>query len=131
MAWWDSSARGWTERLIPNYEQECEDFLLTLDAQITVLHHCPGSGPQVSEALIVLAKRTHKLKILGDDVCAYFPNHPIVTSKPPGYWSEVFPQKCEYLEEAMGILSYALLSDLTCQHRVADEIVQLMKPLDF
>ncbi|KAJ6099155.1 hypothetical protein N7467_000690 [Penicillium canescens] len=117
MAWWDSSTPGWTEGLIPNYEQECEDFLLTLDAQITVLHHCPGSGPQ--------------LKMLGDDVCAYFPNHPIVTSKPPGYWSEVFPQKCEYLEEAMGILSYALLSDPTCQHRVADEIVQLMKPLDF
>ncbi|KAJ5817058.1 hypothetical protein N7447_009291 [Penicillium robsamsonii] len=129
MAWWDSSAAGYVENLMPIYTQEICEFREELTWQIDILTNHPGHRKLVSEKLIRTARAMRKINGLALDISVYLPGHEFVTAARPGYYQTTFPRVCDFIENILIELSRALVDYTQSEESVASQLQHLLNTM--
>ncbi|KAJ5193205.1 hypothetical protein N7449_009347 [Penicillium cf. viridicatum] len=110
MAWWDSSSPYWLENLVPILAQETNGFRAELRLTMT-------------------ARSMRKIKMLASDISVYFPNHPLITGRRPGYFQTTFPRVCDFIEKTLIELSRTLMNDPRSEASVAWQLQDMLDGL--
>ncbi|OQE36785.1 hypothetical protein PENCOP_c011G06630 [Penicillium coprophilum] len=126
MAWWDSSAPGWVENLMPTYIQELGEFRSEVMCQIDILINHPGHQQLVSEKIIRMARSMRKIKVLAYDISVYLPHHEFVTGARPGFYQTTFPRVCDFIQNTLIELGRALLDYPEIEESVASQLQDLL-----
>lgn len=129
MAWWDSSSPYWLENLVPIFAQETNEFRALLGIHIDVLVSHPGHQHIVSQRLTMTARSMRKIKMLASDISVYFPNHPLITGRRPGYFQTTFPRVCDFIEKTLIELSRTLMNDPRSEASVAWQLQDMLDGL--
>ncbi|KAJ5371949.1 hypothetical protein N7517_003955 [Penicillium concentricum] len=129
MAWWDSSAPGYIENLMPTYIKEICEFRSEVECQIDILVNYPGHQQLVSEKLIRTARSMRKIKTLASDISVYLPSHEFVAAARPGFYQTTFPRVCDFIEQTMIELSKALVDYPECDEDVASQLQDLLNTM--
>lgn len=129
MAWWDSSSPYWLENLVPIFAHETNGFRSELVYQIDILVNHPGHQHIVSQRLATTARSLRKIKMLASDISVYFPNHPLITGRRPGYFQSTFPRVCDFIEKTLIELSRTVMNDPRSEMSVAWQLQDMLDGL--